>query len=127
MLGENRQRRAGGDRRRPHTARRGRRGRQRQRGGVLGSRRRSRTALILASLLECPVYLFFCLREGERYRIYCEPFAERIVLPRGERVPRLRDYLQQYARRLEAYCLSGPYQWFNFYDFWRRDALDAKA
>jgi predicted LPLAT superfamily acyltransferase len=82
---------------------------------------------ILASLLECPVYLFFCLREGNGYRIYCEPFAERIVLPRGERVPRLREYLQQYARRLEAYCMKAPYQWFNFYDFWRRDALDAQT
>ncbi len=82
---------------------------------------------ILASLLECPVFLFFCLREGERYRIYCEPFADRIVLPRSERMPRLRDYLQQYAHRLEAYCLKAPYQWFNFYDFWRRDTHDAKA
>ena len=83
--------------------------------------------LILASLLECPVYLFFCLREGERYRIYCEHFAERIELPRRERQPRLRAYLQQYAQRLEAYCMQAPYQWFNFYDFWQREAPDAKA
>jgi len=82
---------------------------------------------VLASLLECPVYLFFCLREGERYRIYCELFAERIELPRAERLPRLRAYLQQYAGRLEAYCLRAPYQWFNFYDFWRKDALDVRA
>ena len=77
---------------------------------------------ILASLLDCPVYLFFCLREGDRYRIYFEPFAERIVLPRRERQERLQGYLQQYARRLEAHCLKAPYQWFNFYDFWRHDA-----
>jgi predicted LPLAT superfamily acyltransferase/glycosyltransferase involved in cell wall biosynthesis len=79
---------------------------------------------ILASLLECPVYLFFCLREDAGYRIYCEPFADRIELPRRERLPRLRGYLQQYADRLEAYCVKAPYQWFNFYDFWQRDALD---
>ena len=77
---------------------------------------------ILASLLDCPVYLFFCLREGDRYRIYFEPFAERIVLPRRERQERLQQYLQQYAQRLEAHCLKAPYQWFNFYDFWRHDA-----
>jgi predicted LPLAT superfamily acyltransferase len=77
---------------------------------------------ILASLLDCPVYLFFCLREGERYKIYFEPFAERIVLPRRERQERLESYLQQYARRLEAHCLKAPYQWFNFFDFWRLDA-----
>jgi predicted LPLAT superfamily acyltransferase len=76
---------------------------------------------ILASLLDCPVYLFFCLREGDSYNIYFEPFADRIVLPRRERQERLRGYLRQYARRLEAYCLKAPYQWFNFYDFWRQE------
>ena len=43
---------------------------------------------ILAALLECPVYLFFCLREPDGYRIHLEPFAERIVLPRAERARR---------------------------------------
>lgn len=74
---------------------------------------------ILASLLDCPVYLFFCLREGEGYRIHLEPFAERIELPRRERAERLQGYMQRYARRLEHYCVRAPEQWFNFYDFWR--------
>jgi predicted LPLAT superfamily acyltransferase len=77
---------------------------------------------ILAALLDCPVYLFFCLRDGERYRVHLEPFAERIVLPRRERQAHLADYLQRYARRLEYHCLSAPEQWFNFYDFWRENA-----
>ena len=76
---------------------------------------------ILASLLDCPVYLFFCLREGaaRRYRIHLEHFAERIHLPRGDRLARLQDYMQRYASRLEHYCLQAPEQWFNFYDFWQ--------
>lgn len=74
---------------------------------------------ILASLLECPVYLFFCLRENSGYRIYLEHFADRIALPRKERLPRLQAYLQTYAKRLETYCLKAPTQWFNFYDFWQ--------
>ena len=77
---------------------------------------------ILASLLECPVYLFFCLRDKKNYRIHFESFAERIELPRRDRQARLQSYIQQYAARLEAYCLSAPYQWFNFYDFWQQDA-----
>ena len=77
---------------------------------------------ILASLLDCPVYLFFCLREADGYRIHFEPFAERIKLPRAGRQEQLLAYMQQYARRLEYYCLKAPEQWFNFYDFWRRDA-----
>ncbi|MEI6987643.1 MAG: hypothetical protein WCK65_16130, partial [Rhodospirillaceae bacterium] len=77
---------------------------------------------ILASLLECPVFLFFCLREGAKYHIYLESFAERILLPRHERQERLQEYLKQYAQRLEAHCLKAPYQWFNFYDFWQQAA-----
>ncbi len=73
---------------------------------------------ILAALLECPVYLFFCLKESDGYRIHLERFAERVVLPRVEREARLRQLVQQYAARLEAYCLRAPYQWFNFYDYW---------
>lgn len=78
--------------------------------------------IILASLLDCPVFLFFCLREGNGYRIHLEPFAERIELPRRERQQHLHNYLQQYAQRLETYCLQTPEQWFNFYDFWQQDA-----
>ena len=83
--------------------------------------------LILASLLDCPVYLFFCLREGERYRIHFELFAARIVLPRRERLARLQSHLQRYAQRLEAHCLLAPYQWFNFYDFWRDNAASSEG
>ena len=83
---------------------------------------------ILASLLDCPVYLCFCLREkrddGHGYRIYLERFAERIELPRRERLERLQFYLQEYARRLEHYCLMAPDQWFNFYDFWQTSAMN---
>lgn len=77
---------------------------------------------ILASLLECPVYLFFCLRDKNDYRIHFEQFSESIRLPRHHRQAHLQAYIQQYALRLEAYCLSAPYQWFNFFDFWHQDA-----
>lgn len=82
---------------------------------------------ILAALLECPVYLFFCLKEADGYRIHFERFAERVVLPRAEREARLRELVQRYARRLEAYCLRAPYQWFNFYDYWREEIEERKA
>jgi predicted LPLAT superfamily acyltransferase len=75
---------------------------------------------VLAYLLECPVYLFFCLPEGGRYRMYLEPFAERVELPRKARDAALREYVRRYARRLEEHCLRTPYQWFNFYDYWQQ-------
>jgi len=74
---------------------------------------------ILASLLACPVYVVFCLREADGYHAYFELFAERVVLPRRRREEALRAYIQEYAMRLEGMCLRAPYQWFNFYDFWR--------
>ncbi len=73
---------------------------------------------LLASLLECPVYLFFCLKQDQRYHIHFEPFAERITLPRQDRQGALRQYIQRYAQRLEYYCGLAPLEWFNFYDFW---------
>jgi len=74
---------------------------------------------ILAHLLECPVYLFFCPREDSGYRIYFEPFAERVELPRARRAEALREYARRYAARLEALCRRAPYQWFNFYNYWQ--------
>lgn len=77
---------------------------------------------ILASLLECPVYLFFCVQEAGRYRIVFEPFAEQVILPRGQREVAMTEYARCYAQRLESLCRQAPMQWFNFFDFWRRDA-----
>jgi predicted LPLAT superfamily acyltransferase len=82
---------------------------------------------VLAHALGCPVYLFFCLKERAAYRVYFEPFAERIALPRGERLAHLASWAQRYAARLEYYCRKAPYQWFNFYDFWARPAKTTPA
>lgn len=77
---------------------------------------------ILAGLLKCPVYLFFCLKEGRgdaaRFRIHFEPFAQRIELPRRQREAALAGWIGRYAGRLDHYCRQAPLQWFNFYDFW---------
>lgn len=73
---------------------------------------------VLAHVLECPVYLFFCMAQDHGYTIYLEPFAERIHLPRHGRVEVLRTLVQRYAARLEDYAAQFPLQWYNFYDFW---------
>lgn len=76
---------------------------------------------ILASLLECPVYLFFCLQQQQQYEIHFEAFVDQIKLPRKTRQESLQVLIQQYASRLQVYCLKAPYQWFNFYDFWQEE------
>jgi predicted LPLAT superfamily acyltransferase len=73
---------------------------------------------ILASLLECPVYLIFCIKEAQTYNIYLELFADTLKFPRAKRQQMLANKVQEYASRLEYYCMRAPLQWFNFYDFW---------
>lgn len=74
---------------------------------------------ITAAVLKVPVVLFFCLyRGGNRYELYFEPFADKLALNRRN-PDELRQYIQRYAERLEHYCRLEPYNWFNFYDFWR--------
>jgi predicted LPLAT superfamily acyltransferase len=74
---------------------------------------------LLASVLKCPVFLVFGIyRGGNHYEVRCEPFAERIELPRSGRDAAVRRYAQAYADRLSELALKHPYNWFNVYDFW---------
>jgi predicted LPLAT superfamily acyltransferase len=57
---------------------------------------------------------------GGKYRVFVEPFADRLVLPRAERRAALEHVIRRYAERLEEYCLFAPTQWFNFFDFWEQ-------
>jgi len=78
---------------------------------------------LLAGLLRCPLFFMVALRQGSgHYRVTAEVLAERVEIPRRERDKRVRELAAAYAGRLEHYCLAHPYQWFNFYDFWREGA-----
>ena len=74
--------------------------------------------VILGSLLGCPIYTLFCLKEDGRYTVYFEHFAERIVLPRKDRPAAIRAHVARYAQVLERYAVRATYQWYNFFDFW---------
>ncbi|WP_045448565.1 glycosyltransferase family 2 protein [Citrobacter sp. S-77] len=74
---------------------------------------------ILASILRCPVDLIFALRQQNKLRIHCEPFADPLLLPRASRQHALQIAIDRYAERLEHYALQSPLDWFNFFDFWQ--------
>jgi predicted LPLAT superfamily acyltransferase len=38
-------------------------------------------------------------------------------LPRNEMI---RQAQQRYVERIEYHCRNAPYNWFNFYDFWKQ-------
>jgi predicted LPLAT superfamily acyltransferase len=76
---------------------------------------------ILATLLKCPVYTLFCLKQQGRQVIYFDHFSDMLTFPRKTREQVLQQTIQRYAERLEHYCLMEPLQWFNFFDFWRVD------
>ena len=78
--------------------------------------------LILKGLLDCPVYLMFCLKQQAQYHIYVEWFDVDLKFhDRKLRQQNLHSAVQEYATRLEYYCLKAPLQWFNFFPFWSND------
>ncbi len=74
----------------------------------------------MAALLKAPVLLFSAVACGDyHYRICFEPLAKRIALRTRNDVTSLTAYAQHYAQWLERQCRDAPYNWFNFFDFWR--------
>ena len=78
---------------------------------------------MLSAVLKAPVYLLFGLRDEQQssphFNVYFEPFSDQIHLPRLQREQALTAVVNQYAKRLEAYTLQAPLQWFNFFNFWQ--------
>ncbi|EDM68725.1 putative acyltransferase [Moritella sp. PE36] len=81
----------------------------------------SQGPFILASLLECPVYYLFCLKDGNKYHLIFEHVSDKLKFARKTRQADIGELINQYAQRLEHFCLQYPYQWFNFFDFWQED------
>jgi predicted LPLAT superfamily acyltransferase len=75
----------------------------------------------LAMVLKRPVFLMFGLyRGGNRYEI----FFEELLMPESvgprNRSAQLASWQRAYVERVEHYCRLAPYNWFNFYDFWKK-------
>lgn len=81
---------------------------------------------ILASLLECPVFFTVGLRIAPRhYHVIVEPMFDQVILPRNTRQESLRVYMERYVKRLEELCCEHPYQWFNYFNFWKQRPSEA--
>ena len=75
----------------------------------------------MAALLRRPVFLMAGLYlGGNRYELHFVPLADFSEVPRAERDAVIRQTMEAYVRELEALCRRAPYNWFNFFDFWRK-------
>jgi predicted LPLAT superfamily acyltransferase len=79
---------------------------------------------VMASVLDCPLYMLFSRREGERHELHFELLREAVRLPRKDREAALAELADDYAARLEFHCMRSPLEWFNFYDFWHLPDTD---
>ena len=77
---------------------------------------------LIASLLRCPVWSLSCLHDGNGYHVRIAKLFDRVLLPRADRQAALDAHAQGFADWLAACLRQSPYDWFNFYDFWKPHA-----
>lgn len=73
----------------------------------------------LAAMLKRPVYFMAGIyRGGNRYTVYFERLDDPAAAFEN-REAAIARLLQNYVAVLERHCRAYPYNWFNFYDFWK--------
>ncbi|MDP2029090.1 MAG: acyl-CoA synthetase [Thiobacillus sp.] len=79
----------------------------------------------LAAMLKRPVVFMTGLYlGGNRYAIHFEALADFTHVERAGRDAAIESAVVAYAACLERHCAATPYNWFNFFDFWRPKDAD---
>ena len=82
----------------------------------------------MAAILRKPVLFMIGLYSGgNRYDIHFEELADFSDVPAGGRAAAVQQAMARYAVLLEQHCRISPYNWFNFFDFWRSNKNAAIA
>ena len=80
----------------------------------------------VAAILRRPVLFMAGLYRGRnRYHVVFAEVADFSAIPAGGRDAAVRAAIERYAALLDRYCRTDPYNWFNFFDFWRERAAGA--
>ena len=77
---------------------------------------------LLASVTGSPVIHVFAMRDGiDRYRFFCS--TARVVerVSRRKREDLVKTFTKDFAGDLEAVLRKYPFQWYNFYPFWKQE------
>lgn len=81
----------------------------------------------MAALMRRPVLLQLGLYEGgNRYRLVIEEVADFRAVDRASRAAAVEQALATYVARLEFHARQGPYNWFNFFDYWEAPPSDGQ-
>lgn len=73
----------------------------------------------LAAILRTRVVFMLGLYRGaNRYHVVFEPLADFSHVTPANRQAAIETAVQRFAQQLERRCVSDPYNWFNFFDFW---------
>jgi predicted LPLAT superfamily acyltransferase len=74
----------------------------------------------MAAMLRRPVLFMAGLYlGGNRYRIHFETLADFSATERSGRESAIDQAQARYVALLERHCREAPYNWFNFFDFWK--------
>lgn len=75
---------------------------------------------MLATIYNVPIVLFFGIYTGENnFKIVFEKLCDAPAVDRNDRAGFIDVHTRKYIERLEYYARKYPYNWFNFYDFWK--------
>lgn len=73
-----------------------------------------------AAVLRRPVFFILGIYQGgNRYHAVFRQLADFTDTPAREREAAVEAAIRRYAGMLEEQCRLSPYNWFNFFDFWR--------
>ncbi len=74
----------------------------------------------VAAMLRRPVFFIAGLYVGRnRYRVVFEPVADFTNVAPAARPAAVRAAVHAYAAIVERYCREAPYNWYNYFDFWK--------
>ncbi len=74
----------------------------------------------MAAILRRPIFFMVGLHTSPgKYEIFFDELADFTNVERADREAALHKAMDKYVNLLDKYCHFSPYNWFNFFDFWR--------
>jgi predicted LPLAT superfamily acyltransferase len=73
-----------------------------------------------AILRRSVIFMVGLYRGGNRYHVVFAPVADFSAVAPRAREREVRAAVDRYAALLDQHCRRDPYNWFNFFDFWRK-------